>query len=139
MSISIQSELTGDPIETRDINLVSALMAVGFEPMGMAPVRVITRASQNGQSYNFTIPEVSACGKYQVRELLKAWKAGPEWVEKNPEHPFAYAMATTANHRALVRRLRKGERQVFMRSGNSIAMLPEGASAELEEKILGNL
>lgn len=139
MAITIQDELKGDPVETRDINLVAALMAVGFKPDGMAPVRIITHANQTGQKYNFTIPEVSECGKYKARDLIKAWKLGPEWVAKNPEHPFAYAMATTANHRNLVRRLRKGERQVFMQCGRSVAMLPENASAGLEEKILGNL
>lgn len=138
MPITIQNDFSADPLETADINLVAALMAVGFEPLGMSPVRVITKASRGGQDYNFSMPEVSACGKYHVRELIKAWKAGREWVEKNPDHPFAYAMATTANHRALVRRLRHGERQVFMQSGKSVAMLPENASQGLEEKILGN-
>ncbi len=138
MSITIQDELTGDPLDTRDINLVAALMAVGFEPLGISPVRVIARQNEGGKSYNFSMPEVSSCGKYRVRELVKAWKAGPEWVEKNPDHPFAYAMATTANHRALIRRLRHGERQVFLQSGASIAMLPENASAGLEERILGS-
>lgn len=139
MALTIQNDLTGDPVDTKDINLVAALMAVGFEPLGMAPVRIISRPNESGREYSFTLPEVSACGRYQVRALIKAWREGAEWVAKNPDHPFAYAMAAMANHRALVRRLRKGEEQVFMRSGNSVAMLPLNASAGLEAQILGKL
>lgn len=138
MPITIQNELTGDPLETKDINLVAALMALGFRPEGVTECRLITRPNAPGAEYNFVLPELSECGKYKCRELLAAWRQGQQWIEKNPDHPFAYAMATTANHRALIRRIKRGEKQVFLRSGKSIAMLPLDASADLEAKILGN-
>lgn len=124
-------------VETRDVRLAAALMAVGVKPEGSEPVHVITRADRGGEAVQFVFPPKSEDGKYETAMLVKAWREGFEWVRKNPDHPFAYAMAAMANHRALLDWVKSAERQVMVMRGKSVGMLPLNASAALEEKILG--
>lgn len=123
--------------ETRDVRLAAALMAVGVPPRGDGPVQVVTRASQSGEARQFIFAPRSECGEYDTRELVAAWRAGPKWIEANPLHPFAIAMAAMQNHRHLVDYVKRASKMVFIQEGRSIALLPLEASAELEAKILG--
>jgi hypothetical protein len=131
------SAASREDFETRDIFLLSALMAVGVRPVGRERCRVITPEHEHGRRYQYFLSPVSECGKWQTVELVKAWKEGVSWIEKNPEHPFAYAMAAQWNFKETQRELAGLGDYVFMRAGDAVAMLPSNATAEMEEKILG--
>jgi hypothetical protein len=128
---------TGDPFSTRDIRLAACLMAVGIAPKGAEPVRVVTRADRPGESLQFFFDEASPDGRLITRELVAHWREGLDWIERNPEHPFAYVMAASMNHLCLLDYVKSASRQVYLRRGRSVAMLPLNASARLEEEILG--
>lgn len=126
-----------EEFDTRDSHLAAALMAIGIAPCGAEPVTVVTFADRPGESFQFTLSGVSACGRYKTRDMLAAWREGEAWIDRHPEHPFAYAMACAKNYAAILRYIKRAERQVWLQRGRSIAMLPLNASAELEARILG--
>lgn len=125
--------------DTRDSLLAGALMALGVEPVDLEPVRIITREHLSGSTYQFYFKPLSNCGKFRTRELLSYWSQGTEWVEKNPEHPFAYAIAAVKNYRGLLDFINKKVPYGWVSRGKSFAMLPLDASAETQETILGRM
>ena len=125
--------------DTRDSLLAGALMALGVEPVDLEPVRIITREHLSGSTYQFYFKPLSNCGKWRTRELLSYWSQGTEWVEKNPEHPFAYAIAAVKNYRGLLDFINKKVPYGWVSRGKSFAMLPLDASAETQETILGKM
>jgi hypothetical protein len=137
--VSLGGECDEANFDTRDSLLAGALMAMGIEPVGSEPCRVITREHLSGATYQFYFKPVSDCGKWRTRELLKYWTAGAEWVEKNPDHPFAYAMAAVKNYRGLLDFINKKVPYGWVSRGKSIAMLPLDASLETQELLLGRM
>jgi len=135
--VTIGGEKDEANFDTRDSYFAAALMALGIEPVEAEPVRVITREHLSGGQFQFFFKAVSDCGRYRTRDMLQAWREGEEWVAKNPDHPFAYAMAATWNYRDLLKFIKGRAPYAWIARGKSIAMLPLDASAELEEKILG--
>lgn len=125
--------------DTRDSLLSGALMALGVEPVDAEPCRIITREHLSGSTYQFYFKPLSNCGKFRTRELLGYWAQGNEWVEKNPDHPFAYAIAAVKNYRGLLDFINKKVPYGWVSRGKSFAMLPLDASAETQEIILGRM
>lgn len=126
-----------DDFDTRDSHLAAALMAVGIRPVGAEPVRVVTRMT-GPEQYQFYFNPVSECGKYRTRDLLKAWIEGVDWIEKNEEHPFAFAMACALNYAGLMRFVKRRNPIAYIKRGDSVALLPLNATARQEEEILGS-
>jgi hypothetical protein len=134
--VSMVAESKAD-FDTRDSFLLCALMAVGVRPCSTERVRVITPEHVGGARYQYFLEPRSECGKYDTGKLIVAWKEGLPWIEKNPDHPFAYAMAAALNFKANAEFLNFRSPSVFLTAGKSVALIPLNASAELEEKILG--
>lgn len=124
--------------KTDDVRLAAALLAMGVAPEFKQVGMKVVRLDRPGNWQEFFFEPKSACGKWSTKDLLDAWHEGLPWIEKHPDHPFAYIMAAMANHRDLGRYLARGNEFAFLRKGRSVAMLPTDASAGLEEKILGN-
>ena len=127
-----------EAFETRDAFLLCALMAVGIEPVSSERVRVILPEHISGREFVYHLKARSGCGKYETGALIKAWGGGLEWIEKNPEHPFAYAMAAALNFKNNEEWMRTRAGQVYLVRGNSVALVPLNATAEIEEKLLGD-
>ncbi|MGJ8677225.1 MAG: hypothetical protein ACSHX0_06890 [Akkermansiaceae bacterium] len=123
--------------KTDDVRLAAALLTVGVSPLFKQVGLSVVSAIRPGNWQEFYFEAVSRCGRYQTGGLIAAWREGLGWIDKNPDHPFAYAMASQANHRDLRRYLAKGDEMAFLTKGRSVAMLPMNASAAMEEKILG--
>ena len=123
--------------DTRDAYLVAALLTMGVEPVGNEPVRIITRAHESGEIYQFYFKPGTECGTYRTRDLLSYWIAGEAWVEKNPDHPFAHCIAFALNLKAVLKHVKTASPWVYLKRGRGMAMLPLDASAGLEERILG--
>lgn len=137
--VSLGGEKSEANFDTRDSYLAAALMALGIEPVGQEPCRIITREHLSGETFQFYFKPVSNCGKFRTRDMLAAWVEGEDWVEKNPEHPFAYAMAAVKNYGSLIRFIKSRAPYGWVSHGKSIAMLPLDASSNLQEKILGRM
>jgi|TARA_R110002167_G_scaffold82978_1_gene226011 hypothetical protein len=137
--VSLGGEMDEANFDTRDSYLAAALMSLGIAPVGSEPVRIVTREHLSGEQYQFYFNPVSNCGKFRTREMLAAWREGTAWVEKNPDHPFAFAMAAVWNYRDLLRFIKGKAPYAWISQGRSIAMLPLDASAGLQEKILGRM
>lgn len=125
--------------DTRDLYLVAALMTMGVDPVGSEPVRIVAREHRAGETYQFFFKPTTADGKYRTRQLLKWWIEGEEFVEKNPDHPFAQCVAFALNMKSVMKYVKGAVPHVFLRRGKAVAMLPLDASAKLEAEILGRL
>lgn len=121
--------------KTTDIRLAGALMSMGIRPTG--PAFTVKKPNRPGSWRQFTFPDVSECGKFRTKELIRFWRGGEDWIEQNPDHPFAYTMAGLLQHKYIVDGLKRQEDVALVRRGSSVAMLPMDASAECERKILG--
>ena len=135
-SISIVGEQSS--CKTDDVRLAAALLAVGVAPQFKQVGLQVVRADRPGNWQEFFFESVSDNGKWQTRDLVNAWREGMSWIDKNPDHPFAYIMAAMANHRDLGRYLSNGNEMAFLKKGKSVAMLPMNASASIEADILGS-
>ena len=120
---------------TTDIRLAAALMCVGIEPC--SPPFTIKRPDRPGSWMQFTFPARSEDGRFSVKELLGYWHEGIAFIDRCPDHAFAYVMAALLQHRAIVEGLKSAEDVAFIRKGLSVAMLPMNATAECERRILG--
>ena len=74
---------------TGDINLASALMALGIAPDSASPCSIVSR--DDGRDYGrFFIGAVSDCGKFETLKLMGYW-SDPQQAPSN--HPFAWLLS----------------------------------------------
>jgi hypothetical protein len=74
---------------TGDINLASALMAMGIALDDIQPCAIISK--QDGKDYGrFFLTPISNCGKFETMKLLDLW-THPEKMP-NQRHPFAWIL-----------------------------------------------
>ena len=124
-----------DETRTTDIRLAAALMCVGFKLT--SPPFTVTRADRRGSWMQFTFNAVSDCGQHRAAELIGFWHEGLKFIDRQPDHAFAYVMAALLQHKAIIDGLKDAEDVAFIRQGLSVAMLPMDATAECERRILG--
>ena len=129
-SLSLDNET-----RTTDIRLAAALMCVGFKPT--SPPFTVKRPDRAGSWMQFTFNATSECGQHRAAELIGFWKEGLKFIDRKPDHAFAYVMAALLQHRAIITGLKEAEDVAFIRQGLSVAMLPMNATAECERKTLG--
>lgn len=127
--------LSLDEKKTTDIRLAAALMCVGFKP-NCAPFSIV-RPDKPGRWMQFTFNEISDCGNHRASELIGYWREGVKFIDRCPDHAFAYVMAALLQHKAMIDGIKASEDVAFIREGLSVAMLPMNATAETERKILG--
>lgn len=76
---------------TGDINFFSACMSIGIAPCFPEPAEVMQ--SDDGNDYlSFRLNDVSECGKYQTREINRAWNNAEQFRRECPGHPFITVM-----------------------------------------------
>lgn len=129
---------TREEFEREVAPLVAALMTMHAVPVDAKLGRVVVPESSAGRSFEFYFKEATECGRWKVRDLIEWWGLGKAWLEKNPEHEFAYVMGGRLNEVIVRDYVAADEPVVFMRKGRQVGMLPLGASGELEEEILGS-
>jgi len=85
----------------------------------------------------FTFNAKSECGNFTAAELISFWREGVKFIDRCPDHAFAYVMAALLQHKAIIDGLKDAEDVAFIRDGLSVAMLPMNATAECQRQILG--
>lgn len=89
--------------ETSDIRLVAALSAMGIpfaEGVGTAGL-----SGREGVARIWRFAPQSLCGRYQVKDLSRAWR-DTEWAWQNRKHPFAAVKLVQTIHRECTKALR---------------------------------
>ena len=118
--------------------LVAALMCMHVKPVDAELGRVMVPEHASGRSYDFYLEGMCERGKYETQTLIDWWNQGEEWVERNPDHPFAYVMAMALNLDVVDGYVERCAPLVFMRKGKQVGLLPTNATVEQEKKILGS-
>lgn len=88
----------GPAIETDDLELAMALLALGISP---APGMKWNRTGPR----RFLFMAGDPLARFQTGALTLAWRQA-DWWAKHPEHPFAYLMCAVANKRWLLEKIR---------------------------------
>lgn len=73
---------------TGDINLASALMAVGIAPDDHAPCSLISKGAKD--YCRFFVQPISNCGKFETMKLMTFWTDPTQLPAHN--HPFGWIM-----------------------------------------------
>ena len=118
---------------TSDINLVSALMAMGFNGDSGA-VR-----HGSGVTRVYIMDAKSVCGTYSSAELMKAWWKGEEWIQENNTHPFAYLMRAMMCRKTLLDGIKQDLPLERISCEDSHAFIKPNCSPETEAKLLKGL
>ena len=123
--------LYGD--NTSDINLVSALAAMGVD----AETAAVN--TPRGIQRIYMLDTKTKDGRYTTKELITAWKGDIDWIKGNVEHPFAYVMNALRIRKELVDGIKKDKPMEKVTRGDSVALLKPDCSEETEKEIMGRM
>lgn len=98
--LTIHSRQTDNP------KLAAALAAIGI-PFDRKPLFKLSMTGATPDRWCWCFAPASECGKHKTDELIAAW-SDPEWVNANPDHPFAYIKVAFQNHRFLLDLVKQG-------------------------------
>lgn len=95
------SPVTGKTIvvEVRDDEFAAALSSVGIPFADPAKPFTLLEHGDGTRTAMWRFAPKSEDGKLSTQPLLKAQKDPLAWIAKNPQHPFAYALADMLNQR----------------------------------------
>jgi hypothetical protein len=130
---------TSDPLATRNTILFSALTAMNISPeVSLCGEYVET---VNGRPRSVTVwrlRPVSECGRFQTMDLIAKWK-DPDFVSREPEHPFAYIKQAFENHTRSLDFLKDQGPIVMRRRGRKIAFITRHTPEALRRQIIDEL
>jgi hypothetical protein len=89
--------IDGPIVETDDLDLAMALLALGISP---APGH-----SWRRETRRFRFMAADPLARFAAAPLSIAWQS-PDWWQSNPEHPLAYISCAAANKRWLLDQIR---------------------------------
>lgn len=120
---------------TADTKLAVAMCTVGFEPFKSEPI--VRRVSKDGaEELFFNLTCKSKDGKYTAEQAHKAWKAGTEYLEKNPDDHLAIAMCALKNYSDILELIKRKKRLFEYDIGSMVVYVTEGTKKQeiLEKK-----
>lgn len=122
-------------LETMDINLACALVTMDFEMTAQAGKIVAAGKSRPDVTFHFAAK--SRCGNYAVGDLIKHWHEGEAFIERQPEHKWAYVMATLSNRIDLLKLVHEMPTHHLLRHGKSAVLISDKADSKTQTKLLG--
>jgi hypothetical protein len=122
--------------QTNDINLASALLALGIPP---APEPFTKHRSIKSDNiiYTFYFQEVSNCGNYKTGEMIKMWDDAE--LYENSDHPLAYMRCLIHNREGLLDVINKAVEMIVVQKNGKIAVISKNASDDLKKQIISQL
>lgn len=129
-----------DPLTSPTTAMIAALTALGIPLDTDCPYQE-TRELIDGREQRvvtWVLKPASFCGRFETQEMLKAW-ADPDFVKRNPEHPFAYIKQAFENHARIVETALTQAPLALIRKGKRIALIPFDATPERREELLTEL
>lgn len=115
-------EVPGSTVETSDLELAMALLAMGISP---APGHRWTRHGP----HHFRFMAGDPLGRFSTAALALAWDY-PQWWQANPEHPWAYLLCAAANKRWLLEKIRATAATVVMQQPNGLPAFLSAAAGD---------
>jgi len=123
-------------LETSDLNLTAALLALGIPASEETPFVKIKTVK--GEQYKFFLQESSICGKYKTGEMMIAWN-DPAFADNNPEHPLAYIKCANSNREGLLDVVKQSVELIVIEKNGKMAIINKGASKEFQDKIFSQI
>jgi hypothetical protein len=123
-------------IETSDLSLAAALLAMGIAPNPTQPYA--KTKSVHGERYRFFFNDTSECGSYSTMKLINAWE-DDQFCVNEPEHPFSYIKAAFQNREGLLDTINKHPGYVVVEKNGKMAIISKNASEEFQQKIFSQL
>lgn len=131
--------LTSDELATRNSQLFAALCAMGVPPeIDLCGEYIERKEGKDTSVQVWRMAARSACGQYTTKELIAHWN-DPHFVERHPEHPFAYIKAAFACHSSALAFIREQGPIVVSRRGKKIALITRKTSPEMRKHIIDEL
>jgi hypothetical protein len=113
---------------TRDLKLATVLLTLGWNPENTsAPATRIKRESGDESTVFHFLANHPESGQ-RADDIMKAFSAGDEWLDANPEHPAAYAIAALRNRDSLLTVVKRTPRQVVFERNGKIISISENAT-----------
>jgi len=113
--------IPGGDLETTNTDLAAALAALGIPPRQGNAVKQLQ--GDRGTRLCFFFQERSADGRFDTREMIKAW-SDPTFIDRFPEHPMSYLMAGFRNRSSLLSYVKSGVPTYVQERGRKIAFVP---------------
>ena len=108
-----------------NVGLVVCLTTLGVKPFKLNPL-VKKRLKDGTEELFFNLETKNKDGDIDCMECLQYWKSGTKFIEENPLHPFAVAMATMMNRRSILDLIKKKKSTIQY-------VLPDGPSIFVTE------
>lgn len=84
----------------KDLDLACCLISIGIKIRTTPPVRNVKLPNGN-RDLTFCFCDKSEDGKYITEKMIHGYYNDAKFVQENPEHPMAYAIATVKNRVSL--------------------------------------
>jgi len=119
-------------VETRDLSLVAALLALGIPFADDTPF--VTFRTHEGPLTVFYLKEESPDGRWNTKSLVKAWN-NPQYHSENPECPFAYIKCAFSNRNALLDNVKKGLELAVLEKNGKLVIISKSATPEFQKTL----
>ena len=86
---------------TSNFGMMVCMCTLGVRPFKSRPI-VKKKHKDGSEEIYFHLEIQTADKKFRTNELAKYWNLGSKFIEENTSHPFAVAMATLMNRKALL-------------------------------------
>jgi hypothetical protein len=111
---------------TDNTKLAACLIAVGFS-LRTDPAYTYEEKGDGRKAVKWLLKNKSDDGMYSAVELLKYWREDTDFLDRNPDHPFAIAMSAVKSTQAMNDHLRMqtpyvcfkfGKRKLYVKKGS---------------------
>jgi len=121
-------------VNVSDKRLAACLIAVGIRLRKDPPY---TRVRRLDGSIHTTFHFLPACdeGELKTADMVRAWGQDLDFIDKNPLHPFTFAMCAIRNYQQILEHMKKAKPYVAFRvkrNGKPATLLVKEGSKKYE-------
>lgn len=119
-------------VEITNLSLVACLLSLGIPFVEETPF--CTLRTHDGTKTLFYLQESSPDGRWNTKELVKAWD-NPQYHSENPECPFAYVKCAFSNRDGLLDHVKQGLSLAVLEKNGKLVVISKSATPEFQKKI----
>lgn len=98
-----------------DLDLATCLFTLGFQLKGTSGLTHV-KMKDGTEKYSFLFNPTDPEGKYDTKEMIKAFKHYSKFIQDNQSHPMAIAIATIKNRSSIINILKKSVPYIALKS-----------------------
>lgn len=121
---------------TNDLNLASALLALGIEA-AETPFSKTRSLTSDKPIFTFYFEEISNCGKFKTGEMIKMWN-DPN-LYQNSDHPMAYMKCLIHNREGLLDVINKAVELIVIEKNGKMVVVSKNASEQTKNLLFSQL